>query len=597
LNSSSSSSSSSSTSSDSSIFRPSPLFTTSVSAVLVPGALFRSVAMFPGRLNSRAKPFTLNCTLLLLVFGYAFAGGLVFDKLEREALRTSHEEERKAKVKCAMMILMNTTVRAAYLTAETVADCFTPPRDIRSEWSFVTATLYGFGVVTTLGYNRIAPITYAGRLFCIVYGICGIPFTMIIIANVGQYLNQFAGDSRRRIEEYRERRRRSRASLTGREIEDSPIQIASLALLVVFLLYVALGALLLPALNGEIDFFNGLYYNFLCLTAIDFGQLVPSRVAFLPITFLYVVLGLAITTIAIDIGSEYLKKLHNLGKRVKNAAQTKIWFGGKKLKVRELLHAVGKKCGVDASVIDALDLENVVERTIAFNEGREPPPDTNIDSESCSRCSRPPSPPGSGPPSSGRGSSPADDIPFITITPKMSRPASLRQPPTRRISPELIIKNPVFQSTSDVMHSPVEEVRPKPDFVSVSMPEESIVEDPFTRPEEAIVVPPPEILDKVLIESVLVPSPPPVIVELPPSPLVCDAPEDLPPRPRTTSPEDTNTVPRKFREKKERYGRDPKLLFETYQEEWARIAHLSEKNSPRRKSVINLSHSSNNLAG
>ncbi|GMR32361.1 hypothetical protein PMAYCL1PPCAC_02556, partial [Pristionchus mayeri] len=586
--------SSSSSSSDEGSYLSPPLFPPSVSTVIVPGALFRSVAMFPGRLNSRAKPFTLNCTLLLLVFGYAFAGGLVFDKLEREALKESQEEERKAKVKCAMQILLNTTVRAAYLTAERVADCFTPPRDVRGEWSFVTATLYGFGVVTTLGYNRIAPITYAGRLFCIVYGICGIPFTMIIIANVGQYLNQFAGDSRRRIEEYRERRRRSRASLTGREIEDSPIQIASLALLIIFLLYVALGALLLPALNGEIDFFNGLYYNFLCLTAIDFGQLVPSRVAFLPITFLYVVLGLAITTIAIDIGSEYLKKLHNLGKRVKNAASTKIWFGGKKLKVRELLHAVGKKCGVDASVIDALDLENVVERTIALNEGREPPEDTNMDSSTASRrSSRPPSPP-SGPPSTGSPSSPADDIPFITTTPVPSRPASIRVHPRQiRFSPQLIIKNPVFQSTSDVMHSPVEEVRSKPDFVSVILPEESIVDDPFTS--GLSVVPPPEVLDRVMVESILFPSPPPVIVELPASP-ACDAPV-LPPRPRTTSPVDTESVPRKFREKKERYGRDPKLLFETYQEEWARLAHLSEKRSPRRKSVINLSNSSTNLAG
>lgn len=70
-------------------------------------------------------------------------------------------------------------------------------------------------------------------------------------------------------------------------------------------------------------------------------------------------------------------------------------------------------------------------------------------------------------------SSPADDIPFITTTPIPSRPASIRYPhandpsPTVpssvhqrqiRFSPELIIKNPVFQSTSDVMHSPVEEV-------------------------------------------------------------------------------------------------------------------------------------------
>ena len=37
-----------------------------------------------------------------------------------------------------------------------------------------------------------------------------------------------------------------------------------------------------------------------------------------------------------------------------------------RLKVRDLLHAVGKKCGVEPGVIDALDLENVVERTIAI---------------------------------------------------------------------------------------------------------------------------------------------------------------------------------------------------------------------------------------
>lgn len=37
-----------------------------------------------------------------------------------------------------------------------------------------------------------------------------------------------------------------------------------------------------------------------------------------------------------------------------------------------------------------------------LQEGREPPEDTNIDSETASRSSRPPSPP-SGPPSSGSG--------------------------------------------------------------------------------------------------------------------------------------------------------------------------------------------------
>ncbi|EPB79703.1 Ion channel, partial [Ancylostoma ceylanicum] len=274
----------------------------------------------------KAKPFTLHCSLLLLVLAYAFAGGFIFNRLEAEAFQRHQEETRQEKIRCVLELIAKLSPLSLEnpwrnSTAVKISNCYEPERDERSEWSFVTATLYGFGIVTTLGYNRIAPITYAGRLFCIVYGICGIPITMIIIANVGQYLNNFAGDSRRKLEAYRTQRRMSRASLSGKQYKESSIQVTSLALLVAFLIYVAMGALLLPALNGQlhlqIDFFNGLYFNFLCLTAIDFGQLVPTR-----------------------------------------------------LKVRDLLHAVGKKCGVEPSMIDALDLENVVERTIAIQVTR-----------------------------------------------------------------------------------------------------------------------------------------------------------------------------------------------------------------------------------
>ncbi|TKR73772.1 hypothetical protein L596_021044 [Steinernema carpocapsae] len=101
------------------------------------------------------------------------------------------------------------------------------------------------------------------------------------------------------------------------------------------------------------------------------------RVAFLPVTFIYVVFGLAITSIAIEIGAEYMKKLHYIGQKVKNVAKTKIRFGSKTLTVIQLLYAVGKKCGIDPKVIDNLDLEHVVESTIAVNEGREIPEDVD----------------------------------------------------------------------------------------------------------------------------------------------------------------------------------------------------------------------------
>lgn len=194
----------------------------------------------------RAKPFTLHCSLLLVVFAYAFAGGMVFNRLEAGALKQHEEQERIQKTNCLLRVFVCSRVfktrnlkvlsnrsllmwrmvnsegctldeTAQMRIADTTVACWKPEKDERSEWSFVTATLYGFGVVTTLGegkeirkcsgYNRIAPITYGGRLFCIIYGICGIPITMIIIANVGQYLNQFAGDSRRKVCLWSKRRR------------------------------------------------------------------------------------------------------------------------------------------------------------------------------------------------------------------------------------------------------------------------------------------------------------------------------------------------------------------------------------------------------
>ena len=63
----------------------------------------------------------------------------------------------------------------------------------------IVGTLYGFGIITTLGYNRIAPATLKGRLCCVVYGLCGIPITLIVIANLGQWANSAATTIRLKV--------------------------------------------------------------------------------------------------------------------------------------------------------------------------------------------------------------------------------------------------------------------------------------------------------------------------------------------------------------------------------------------------------------
>ncbi|KAE9554121.1 hypothetical protein FO519_002658 [Halicephalobus sp. NKZ332] len=283
-----------------------------------------------------AKPFTLHCGLLFVVLIYSFAAGMIFRWLESDSLETRREQEWRTKITCVHQVFDNATFLTYHnykpdnMTLEKIINCFPSKADAKSTWSPLTAAFYGFGIATTLGYNYLAPVTISGRMFVIVYGIISIPVTMIIVANVGQYLHQFAGSMKKNIEVYNKRRRPSKAHFTEDDIPDASVTVASLGLLLFFLLYVSLGALFLPLLNGEMDFWNGLYVNFICLTAIDgFGHLVPKNLAYWPITFLYILIGLAITTIAIDIGSQFMKKLHHLGQKVKNVASTKIWFGGK----------------------------------------------------------------------------------------------------------------------------------------------------------------------------------------------------------------------------------------------------------------------------
>uniref|UniRef100_A0A1I7ZCC5 Ion channel n=1 Tax=Steinernema glaseri TaxID=37863 RepID=A0A1I7ZCC5_9BILA len=318
-----------------------------------------------------ARPLAIHFILLLFVFLYAFLGGLAFQLLEEDALELQRKETFQHTFDCVAKVLEEDSEnRTINDTVDATSKCWNLERDERSDWGFMTATLYGFGIVTTLGYNRIAPITTPGRLFCMLYGIVGIPITMIIIASVGQYLREFAVSCRQKMQTKKIRRRMSMFLAAQDELdEEASIELVSIAVLVVFFLYIAFGAWLLPLLNGQSDFINGLYYNFLCLTAMDFGQLAPEKVIFVPVTLCYVCFGLAITTIAIEVMANYMRRLHFIGRRVKNVANTSITFGGKTLRVKDLLQAVSKKCGIDPKIISKIDLDKVVERTIAMRDG------------------------------------------------------------------------------------------------------------------------------------------------------------------------------------------------------------------------------------
>lgn len=72
-------------------------------------------------------------------------------------------------------------------------------------------------------------------------------------------------------------------------------------------------------------FFTALYFNFVSLTTIGLGDIVPKNSGYLVVTFIYIAVGLALTTMIIELAADVLKKIHYAGRKLENVAATDIW--------------------------------------------------------------------------------------------------------------------------------------------------------------------------------------------------------------------------------------------------------------------------------
>ncbi|KAI3418722.1 hypothetical protein GPALN_007828 [Globodera pallida] len=187
-------------------------------------------------------------------------------------------------------------------------------------------------------------VSNEARLFTVVWGFFGVPFTVIILTNLGLYMRRFERHIRRHYcqKKHRERiaggiRRLFRRGEYGghwsseetisinpwfyedEELEDAAAtkQISPFTMAAVVLAYLALGALLLPLLKGQFDFIDGLFYSYLCFTAIEYGHLIPENVS-----------------------------------------------------VRDLLTAVGQAIGISEDALEKVDLDRMVDDAIAVKKGQ-----------------------------------------------------------------------------------------------------------------------------------------------------------------------------------------------------------------------------------
>ncbi|CAO4361135.1 unnamed protein product [Caenorhabditis nigoni] len=313
-------------------------------------------------LQHNRRAIAVNGFIIIFLIVYTTIGGFIFLNFEFEYQQYMKQNATLEKRLCIESLLNRDNrlrlTRASDVAAAIAERCLAEKvKDDRMQWSFKSAALYSLGILTTLGYGKIEPQTINGRISTVIYGFFGIPLTVILLTNFGRYLEAMATRFRRLLT-CRKRR------------EDEEENVSGSTLFFIVLVYLIVGAITIPLMSGQFDFFNGIYYAFICLTAIEYGDIVPQNNWFVPISVFYMCTGLAISTIALDIGSIYVRKLHFIGKKIKNIANIRIWFGARNLEVRELITAVGQNIGIDQNVIADIDIDTLVKTAIQVKLGR-----------------------------------------------------------------------------------------------------------------------------------------------------------------------------------------------------------------------------------
>lgn len=243
-------------------------------------------------------------------------------------------------------------------------------KEFSYNWDYIQSCFFALTILTTIGYGNFAAETFGGRLFCLLFGIIGIPFMLSVLADVGGIfagILQLAwGNNKDRLRLIAEKLHiiNPRPEKGGLDEMPETINLEKNLLMILggllaVILFFGFGALLFTIWE-DWSFFDAFYFCFVTMTTIGFGDMTPSisgedKSVYMLLCTVYILVGLAFTSTIIELVrrqyAESWKKMQEL--RAQIQAQLKLADTLKKIS------ETAEKNNVDLGVSIAGDLEEL----------------------------------------------------------------------------------------------------------------------------------------------------------------------------------------------------------------------------------------------
>ncbi|CAJ0571969.1 unnamed protein product, partial [Mesorhabditis spiculigera] len=266
--------------------------------------------------------------LVVLLTGYVFLGGMLFNKLEsknelddlKETLVLMQGIIREMSVEAINVTLVEVVQKQNYTVGQDKMGKLikryykemleaegrfhgsvwhkAENLELHLMWYFSSATFYAMTLFTTIGYGTITCQTFWGRFMSIIYASIGIPLMLVTLGDVGEWFQKIVTKAYVWV---LVRYKKVRNQAITRPLEEIylPIYYA----LGIVTVYILLCTLIIKEFDRQegnkpgIDFGSALYFVFISLTTIGLGDVMPYNIQYSPFLSAAFLLGLAMVSI------------------------------------------------------------------------------------------------------------------------------------------------------------------------------------------------------------------------------------------------------------------------------------------------------------